>query len=782
MNENIKKTILLVEDEAIIAMSEKRQLEDYGYAIQTVDTGEDAVEAINTMPEIDLVLMDINLGGGIDGTEAAAIILASHDIPIVFVSSHSKREIVEKTEKITSYGYVVKNSSITVLDASIKMAFKLFEANQALKLNLKKDHESAQLLLNVMDNFPGIIFWKDKNSIFKGCSLAFARAAGLEHTKEIIGKSDYDMPWKDNDAEGFIKADRIVMDEGIAFTHIIETIHTKDNSVTWLDTSKIPLFDTEGIVNGILGVSLDVTHRIAEEESLRQSEERFNLAIECTEAGVWDWDMISDEVVYSARWKSMLGFAYDEVENAFSGWKDLWHPDDKEKIEKALYDYLTGKSRTYEIIHRCRHKNGEWRWILSRGDTIKNEKGKPVRWIGTNIDITEQKKAEEKQLQDAENLRQLNDSISAMLVLPDVRSSYEYMVSFFQNKYPGTIVVFFKIDEKNSDTEVMAIKGIENKILNMVLSLLSYNPIGKHFELMPRYNKLFRLAKFVSFNGKFTDLSSVDFPKWVAEKIENILSLDRIYTIGIVEKTDLLGAMLFLSFSKETLYDCDFIETFTRQAGVIIQKKMVDAKVQSLLQEKELILKEVHHRIKNNMATISSLLSLQAGTMTDPSSITALQDAENRIRSMSLLYEKLYRSTGFIELSVKDYLSSLLDEVVDNFPNSDKIIIEKDLQNFMLDAEHLQPLGIIVNELLTNTMKHAFKDRKTGLIKVVSRNDNRHITITIKDDGVGMPEYVTFDKFTGFGLQLVQALSEQLKGTVRIERGNGTKFILEFDV
>ncbi|GAB1456023.1 hypothetical protein MASR2M48_13300 [Spirochaetota bacterium] len=149
MNENIKKTILLVEDEAIIAMSEKRQLEDYGYAIQTVDTGEDAVEAINTMPEIDLVLMDINLGGGIDGTEAAAIILASHDIPIVFVSSHSKREIVEKTEKITSYGYVVKNSSITVLDASIKMAFKLFEANQALKLNLKKDHESAQLLLGL---------------------------------------------------------------------------------------------------------------------------------------------------------------------------------------------------------------------------------------------------------------------------------------------------------------------------------------------------------------------------------------------------------------------------------------------------------------------------------------------------------------------------------------------------------------------------------------------------------------------------------------------------------
>ncbi len=133
MQDVMNKKILLVEDEAIIAMSSKRQLEQYGYTVIHASTGEKAVTSIKTTAEIDLILMDINLGSGIDGTEAAEIILKDYDIPIVFVSSHTEPEVVEKTEKITSYGYVVKSSSITVLDASIKMAFKLFEEKKKSK-------------------------------------------------------------------------------------------------------------------------------------------------------------------------------------------------------------------------------------------------------------------------------------------------------------------------------------------------------------------------------------------------------------------------------------------------------------------------------------------------------------------------------------------------------------------------------------------------------------------------------------------------------------------------
>ncbi|MCA1754004.1 MAG: response regulator, partial [Spirochaeta sp.] len=134
MNNGITKTILLVEDEVLIAMAEKAQLQKYGYDVHHVSTGEKAVETIaDTTHPVDLILMDIDLGSGIDGTEAARQILKEVEIPIVFLSSHTEPEVVEKTEKITSYGYVVKNSSTTVIDASIKMAFRLFDVNIKLR-------------------------------------------------------------------------------------------------------------------------------------------------------------------------------------------------------------------------------------------------------------------------------------------------------------------------------------------------------------------------------------------------------------------------------------------------------------------------------------------------------------------------------------------------------------------------------------------------------------------------------------------------------------------------
>jgi len=123
-----EKTILLVEDEILIASMEKRQLEQEGYRVLHVTSGEKAIETVRGAKEaVDIILMDINLGPGMDGTEAAEEILRTHDLPLVFLSSHTEREVVRKTEEITNYGYIVKNSGITILDASIRMAFKYEE-------------------------------------------------------------------------------------------------------------------------------------------------------------------------------------------------------------------------------------------------------------------------------------------------------------------------------------------------------------------------------------------------------------------------------------------------------------------------------------------------------------------------------------------------------------------------------------------------------------------------------------------------------------------------------
>ncbi len=147
MNNQIK-TILLVEDEAITSVVTTKTLLKFGYNVITADSGQNAVDTAIINKNINLILMDIDLGDGIDGTEAALIILKTQNIPVVFLSSHTEPEVVEKTEKITSYGYVVKNTGSTVLDASIKMAFKLFDAHVKI-IESEKRIQAAQELAHI---------------------------------------------------------------------------------------------------------------------------------------------------------------------------------------------------------------------------------------------------------------------------------------------------------------------------------------------------------------------------------------------------------------------------------------------------------------------------------------------------------------------------------------------------------------------------------------------------------------------------------------------------------
>lgn len=210
------------------------------------------------------------------------------------------------------------------------------------------------------------------------------------------------------------------------------------------------------------------------------------------------------------------------------------------------------------------------------------------------------------------------------------------------------------------------------------------------------------------------------------------------------------------------------------------ERKQSQDLISNLLAEKELILKEVHHRIKNNMTTIYSLLSLQAGVLNDPEAIEALQDCGRRVLSMMVLYDKLYQSIGFNSMSVVDYFPLLVDEIIANFPHRASVRIDKQIEDFVLDVKRLQPLGIIINELLTNIMKHAFAEGTAGAIAVSMRLREEQIVLVIQDNGIGIPEVVDSASSAGFGLMLVDILTRQLKGTLRMERQHGTRTTLEF--
>ena len=214
----------------------------------------------------------------------------------------------------------------------------------------------------------------------------------------------------------------------------------------------------------------------------------------------------------------------------------------------------------------------------------------------------------------------------------------------------------------------------------------------------------------------------------------------------------------------------------------ITERKRAEQAIRALLTEKELILKEVHHRIKNNMSTIQSLLSLQADTLSDPTATAALQETGNRIRSMMMLYDTLYKSANFTELSISEFLPPMIDEILANFPNSGSIKIEKRIDDFVLQVKKLQPLGIIVNELLTNAMKHAFIGTGDQKIEVSAMLEGDLVVVVVKDNGKGISESINSPASDGFGLMLVEALSKQLLGEIDIERDNGTRVRLRFPI
>lgn len=261
MSDRIEKTLLLVEDEAITALLETKQLENEGYRVIVARDGETAIDIVSGYKNpVDLVLMDIDLGTGLDGTEAAEIILGVKDVPVVFLSSHTEPAIVEKTERITSYGYVVKNSSPTVLYASIKMAFKLFEAKRSIQQNEEKYR-------NLVELSPYLIaIYRNREILY--INGAGARMLGSAAPEPVVGKSvdDFFLPGEAEPQNGSVKgSDR-------------RRIRTAGGDVIDIEVVEIPLlFENEPAIQMI---AHDITEHTMLEKRRRIEDATINVLLE----------------------------------------------------------------------------------------------------------------------------------------------------------------------------------------------------------------------------------------------------------------------------------------------------------------------------------------------------------------------------------------------------------------------------------------------------------------------------------------------------------------------
>lgn len=199
--------------------------------------------------------------------------------------------------------------------------------------------------------------------------------------------------------------------------------------------------------------------------------------------------------------------------------------------------------------------------------------------------------------------------------------------------------------------------------------------------------------------------------------------------------------------------------------------------IRKLLKEKEILLREVHHRIKNNMNTIAGFLTLQARKLQDKGAVNALQEAKNKISGMMMIYDKLMHTDDFTNISSGDYLNQLIDNIVQSYDIESTINVMKKIDDEIMDSKIMFQIGIILNELLTNSFKYAFSDKNTGEILIHFNLHNKNkIELIYRDNGNILPEAAFDEASAGLGLNLINLLVLQLKGTIEINRSNGTEF------
>lgn len=214
----------------------------------------------------------------------------------------------------------------------------------------------------------------------------------------------------------------------------------------------------------------------------------------------------------------------------------------------------------------------------------------------------------------------------------------------------------------------------------------------------------------------------------------------------------------------------------------IIERKQAETQLKNSLIEKEVLLKEIYHRVKNNLLVVSSLLEIQCSSLEDPEMIKILQNSQDRIHSMALVHEQLYRSENLKEIDLGVYIEALLEKISDSHVNlAREIKLNVDTEAIHLNIETANSCGLIINELVTNALEHAFVDRQQGNIWLsLKRGDNGKIVLLIKDDGVGVTPNFDFYETDSLGLRLVRILTQQLEGELELDFETGTSFKITF--
>ena len=302
------------------------------------------------------------------------------------------------------------------------------------------------------------------------------------------------------------------------------------------------------------------------------------------------------------------------------------------------------------------------------------------------------------------------------------------------------------------------------------------------------YEKLNQYKQALAFNQKAFDfeqkiteeniknIESEGLIKYETDKKESTIALQN-QEITQQKKTQniFIGFLSLLGILLVMLY-----RNFKNKQRLNQQLQITNGQLDAKNQQNELLLKEIHHRVKNNLEVVSSLLALQSRQLDDDSAKSAMQESQNRVQSMGIIHQKLYQGKNLAAVEMKDYFVNLGEGVLDSFGKSEQVKITYAMEELELDVDTAVPIGLIVNELLTNALKYAFLNKENPEIQIqLQRLSDDSLKLVVSDNGIGKTNNEVA-KGTGFGSQLIQLLTAQLEGAMNYVADQGSHFSFHF--
>lgn len=486
----------------------------------------------------------------------------------------------------------------------------------------------------------------------------------------------------------------------------------------------------------ILVMLLDISERKQIEAALAYSEQKYRNLVETSQGMIWSLDtegrftFVNHAVrhLFGYEPEQMLGCRFVEFIATSEQIQETW---------KAFERILAGESIfQYEI--ECVHKDGIPFYLSTNAIVLRDDTGNVLGATGTAVDITYLKQAEAALRTSEVKLRTILDSAVAVITSFRVFANQDWEYQYV-----------------SSGVEVLYGYTAEEFMANKMLWISQVVPEDLNAVILPAYEDIFaeRTTKV-----EFRFLHKDGTVRW--------------FSMNMFSQRDEANNCWLV-----TTVDID-----------ISERKQAEEKLQASLREKEALLKEVHHRVKNNLQVISSLLDLQAQYIQEPKALEAFRESQNRVRSIGLIHEKLYQSNSLAQVNLADYIRSLTTHLIQSYAlNPHTITLQLKLDDVLCTLDTAIPCGLLLNELISNALKHGFSQANTGNIwvelnsvTVTTDQVRQHVTLVVGNDGRELADLPNFEQAKSLGLQLIYVLAQQLKGQIEIAQSRGTEFKIRF--